>query len=158
MLRATTTSVLLAMILGCPAGDDDDPTETQGGSEDGASATPTGSGESSGTPTTMPGTTTPGSGETAGSASGDVDSDGGSSGASGASCEPDPADDTCSVCTKESCCDQLDACFGVDACVCMTECATGLDSIAMCTKMCGTSMEFSALTTCVTLNCAADCI
>ena len=74
------------------------------------------------------------------------------------SCEPDDSDDECSLCTKENCCDQLGACFADPICGCMTDCATGLNDIPMCTKMCGTSNAFSGLTSCVTVNCASECI
>lgn len=109
--------------------------------------------------TTDPSDASEGTDPTAGSADGTGTASAGTDDTGGTvSCEPDAADDECSMCTKASCCEQLGACFESKICTCMTGCATGLDSIAMCTEMCGTSPEFSGLTSCVTVNCAAACI
>jgi hypothetical protein len=158
--------LLLAASAGGCAEDDEGETMAStatDGSE--GSDTMTASGDSQSTATTSatsnPGTSDPGTTDPtqgSGSMSGSGDDTSGADTGSGVSCEPEDGDDACNACTKASCCDQLGACFASEACTCMTNCATGLDSIAMCTKMCGASSEFSGLTQCVTVSCAADCI
>ena len=119
-----------------------------------------GGGDEGSAPTTTGGAATGTSGAQMESGEEGPGSDGSADPSSGGtvSCEPEDSDDACNLCTKENCCDQLGACFADPVCGCMTDCATGLNDIPMCTKMCGTSNAFSGLTSCVTVNCASDCI
>lgn len=72
-------------------------------------------------------------------------------------CEVSPDEGACAICSNMNCCAEIRACQAEPACDCMTSCVTGLDDIAMCTTKCGTSTNFSPLTMCTILHCAADC-
>lgn len=139
MLTPKRLELLILILAACAPQEPSGPaTGSSGGSSGGTDAT---SGD--------PGPTT-GSSGTSGSSSG------GSSGPA-PMCEVTPDQTPCAQCSNTNCCAQIEACQAEPACDCMTNCVTGLDDIAMCTQMCGTSTNFSPLTMCTLLNCAADC-
>jgi hypothetical protein len=135
------SSLIVALVL--TACEEDDGTGDDG-ADASTSSSGTGDGSGSEDPTAQPGSEA-GSEEEAGSGA-------------PAMCEPEEGDDECNLCTKMECCEEVTACFADPTCECMTGCATGLNDIPMCTDMCGQSNMFSALTTCVTLGCASECI
>jgi hypothetical protein len=139
----TFTRWTLLLALACPGCEEDDD-----GNDDGADPSTSSTGTGTGTQT--------GSADPTGEQGSEAES--AASSGSSAQCEPDPADDECNACTKAECCEELGACFADPICECMTGCATGLNDIPMCTDMCGQSNAFSGLTSCVTVNCAAECI
>lgn len=137
VISPTRVGLALLLLAACPPRDPSGPaTGSSGGSS--GSGDPTG-----GDPTTDPTEALTGS-------------TGGSTGPA-PMCEVTPDQTPCAQCSNTNCCAQIEACQAEPACDCMTGCVTGLDDIAMCTQKCGTSTNFSPLTMCTLVNCAADC-
>lgn len=138
VISPTRVGLALLLLAACPPQDPSGPaTGSSGGSS--GSGDPTG-----GDPTTDP---------TEGSTGGST----GSSTGPAPMCEVTPDQTPCAQCSNTNCCAPIEACQAEPACDCMTNCVTGLDDIAMCTQKCGTSTNFSPLTMCTLLNCAAEC-
>jgi len=137
MVSPTRPGLALLLLVACAPQDPGGPATGSSGSSSSGDAT--GGGSTTEAPTSSTGGST-----------------GGSTGPA-PMCEVTPDQTACAQCSNTNCCAQIEACQAEPACDCMTNCVTGLDDIAMCTQKCGTSTNFSPLTMCTLLNCAADC-
>lgn len=140
--EATTTGDTTTTTDGTTAGTTDGTTDgTMGG-------TTTTTGETTGeatTTTTTTGDTMTTTGDTTTTTTG------------GGVCEPSGDDDACVSCTKESCCDEFEACVGDDGCVCWLECLAEGGDQAQCFGSCGQNAAFFTLGGCVQGSCGMDC-
>jgi hypothetical protein len=65
-------------------------------------------------------------------------------------CDPEDDDDDCAMCTKDMCCDELEACIDVDAnCGCVLDCLApmedpGIPEATQCSMDCGANFEMIA--------------
>jgi hypothetical protein len=170
---------VLCTVIGC-SGDDDvgssategttepttttgDATTTEGTTEGTTDGTTEGATEGT-TDGTMGGTTTTTTGETTGDSTtttGDTTTTTGDTTTTtttgGGACEPSGDDDACVSCTKESCCDEFEACTEDEGCVCWLQCLAEGGDQAQCFGTCGQNAAFFTLGACVQGSCGMDC-
>lgn len=128
-----------ALLLGCFRDGGLGTTSATGTASSGSSSSSSGASTTGGStggattadPTTA-GTTTTGAGTTTGA---DQTSSGGSTGAPDL-CAPAPADDPCSMCLKQECCDQIYACDADPGCTCFLDCLALMITQDMCLVKC----------------------
>lgn len=102
-----------------------------------------------------------GQGATGTGTSGDATDDTGGETGTGAEpgpCDPEPGDDACVACQKESCCPAWEACRADDRCICITVCHYEGHSLDACYASCGMDNgEHQDLLTCSEGHCADSC-
>ncbi len=151
-MRLPSKLFAFALVMTACGGDDAsdtgnvDTTGTDGGTDTSATMTMTmtsvdDSGPSSGTDPTLTTMTDPGSTETTAT---DPDASTSSSDTGEDVCAPDEGDTSCHQCTKENCCDEMEACAeSVPNCGCVLECLGAIEdpSPAMDTEMCANECD-----------------
>lgn len=181
-MRHTFWAAALGLCLATACGDDGSEEtgaeDTSGGGTTGGVGESTGSTPSASTGSSAEGSTGAGEGDSggvaestgaAGEGSGSTGGPDGSTGAAGSSggelpaaCQPAAEDDACVTCTKDSCCDELDACLANEDCLCVSLClAEGEQDLNACaTETCELEAvpdEATAMLTCAALSCTAEC-
>ena len=85
-------------------------------------------------------------------------SSGSTSSSGGVLCTPTGSDSACTVCTKQSCCNQVNTCAADQSCLCYTGCLDQGTTATQCAKQCGSpDGTTNALLVCAAANCGNKC-